>query len=85
MKSLEATKGRHEREQARLDAALDTAIRELMPLVEDLNRVDRDLILKGCTALETFNLNAQRRLWCGDLLVGKAHERIPRDLFGPER
>jgi hypothetical protein len=76
MKSLEATKVRHEREQVRLDVALDTAIRELMPLVEDLNRVDRDLILKGRTALETFNLNAQRRLWFGDLLVGKAHELL---------
>ncbi|MEY3896318.1 MAG: hypothetical protein RLZZ214_1838 [Verrucomicrobiota bacterium] len=76
MKSLESTKVRHEREQARLDAALATAIRELMPLVEDLNRVDRDLILKGRKALESFNLSAQRRLWFGDLLVGKAHDLL---------
>ena len=76
MKSLESTRTRHLREQARLDAALTTAISELMPLVENLNRVDRDLILNGRKALETFNLNAQRRVWFADLLVGKAHELL---------
>jgi phage shock protein A len=36
MKTLESTRARHTREQARLDETLEISIRELMPLVEDL-------------------------------------------------
>lgn len=72
MKSLETTKTRHAREQARLDEALAISIRELMPLVEDLNRANRDLIFGGRKALQTLKLTAKRRRWFGDLLSGKA-------------
>jgi hypothetical protein len=76
MKSLESTKARHAREQARLDDALATSIRELMPLVEALNRVNRELVLKGHQAMQTLKLTARRRHWFGDLLCGKADELL---------
>ncbi|MES2657115.1 MAG: hypothetical protein V4689_00785 [Verrucomicrobiota bacterium] len=76
MKSLESTRARHAREQARLDDALTVSIRELMPLVEDLNRVNRDLVLTGRKALQTLKLSARRRHWFGDLLSGKAEELL---------
>ena len=76
MKSLESTKARHAREQARLDDALVTSSRELMPLIEDLNRVNRDLVFKGRKAWQTLKLSAHRRRWFGDLLSGKAAELV---------
>lgn len=76
MKSLESAKARHTREQARLDDALDTSIRELMPLIEDINRVNRDLVFNGIKALNTLKLTARRREWLGDLLSGKAAELL---------
>lgn len=76
MKSLEATKARHTREQARLDEALATSIRELMPLVEAINRVNLDLVFKGLKAMQTLKLSAQRRHWFGDLLCGKAEDLL---------
>ncbi len=76
MKSLESTKARYTLEQARLDDALMTSSRELMPLVENLNRVNRDLVLKGRSALQSLKLNAQRRHWFGDLLSGKAADLL---------
>lgn len=76
MKSLEATKARHAREQVRLDDALATSIRELMPLVEDLNRANRDLVFSGRKAMQTLKLTAARRRWLGDLLSGKAADLL---------
>lgn len=76
MKNLETAKARHAREQERLDETLATSIRELMPLVEDLNRVNRDLVFKGHQALQTLKLSARRRHWFGDLLSGKASELL---------
>jgi hypothetical protein len=71
MKRLEATKAHHSREQARLDEVLAISIRELMPLIEDLNRVNRDLILTGFKALKTLKLTARRQHWFADLLAEK--------------
>ena len=76
MKALETAKTRHAREQARLDEALDTSIRELMPLVEQINRVNRDLVFTGHKAQQTFKLSAKRRHWFRDLLSGKAGELL---------
>ncbi len=72
MKSLEVTKVRHSREQKRLDETLATAIRELMPLVEELNRLNRDLIFTGMKAFKSLKLTAHRRHWFADLLNTKA-------------
>lgn len=76
MKSLESSRERHTREQARLDEVLATAIRELMPLIEELNRVNRDLVSHGYKAWQTLKLSAKRRHWFGDLLIGKATELL---------
>ena len=76
MKNLEATKARHTQEQARLDETLATAIRELMPLIERLKRVNRDLVLNAAKALHTLKLTAKRRFLLGDLLTAKAQELL---------
>ncbi len=76
MKSLETTKARHDREQARLDDALASAISELMPLIEDLNRVNLDIVFSGRKALEIHKLSAQRRHWFGDFLSEKAADLL---------
>ena len=72
IKSLEATKARHLREQERLDKTLVTAIRELVPLVEELNRLNCNLIFTGMKAFQSLKLTAHRRLWFADLLSTKA-------------
>ncbi len=76
MKSLETAKAGHAREQTRLDAVLTTTIRELMPLVEDLNRVNRDLVFNGLKAFKSLKLDPDRRDWFGDLLCGKASDLL---------
>ena len=76
MKNLETAKARHASEQTRLDAVLATAIRELMPLIEQLNRVNRDLVFSGVKAMGIHKLTATRRRWFGDLLSGKAGELL---------
>ena len=76
MKSLETAKARHSREEARLDDVLATSIRELMPLIEDINRANRDLVFTGHKGMQTFKLTAKRRHWLGDLLCGKAEDLL---------
>ncbi len=76
MKSLEATKARHTREQERLDDTLATAIRELMPLIERLKRVNLGLVLNGVKALQMLKLSAKRRYLLSDLLSSKARQLL---------
>ncbi len=76
MKNLENARARRDSEQARLDDALATSIRELMPLVEEINRVHLALVLKGREALRNLKLTAKRRHWFGDLLCCKADELL---------
>lgn len=76
MKRLENTRARYEKEQARLDLMLETSIRELMPLIDNLNQVNFELVVHGHAALQTIKLTARRREWFGDLLSGKAHDLL---------
>ncbi len=76
MKTLEAAKARHAREQARLDDALIASSSELMPLVESLKRVNLDLVFLSRKAWQTLKLSAKRRRWFGDLMSGKAAELL---------
>ncbi len=76
MKNLEAAKLRHAGEQERLDEVLAIAIGELMPLVEDLRRLNRDLVFMGLKASKTLRLKPQRRHWLGDFLSGKAGDLL---------
>jgi hypothetical protein len=76
MKNLEATKTRYKREQAQLDEVLMISIRDLMPLIEGINRTNRDLIFMGRDACCNLKLTAKRRHWFGDLLSGKSADLL---------
>ena len=62
MKNLETAKARHASAQTRLDEVLATAIRDLMPLIEQLKRVSRDLVFNGVKAMDIHKLTASRRM-----------------------
>ncbi len=76
MKSLEKAQDSHAREMARLDEALAISSAELMPLVEGIKRVNRDLVLRGVEALGKMKLTARRKDALADLLFGKAEELL---------
>jgi molecular chaperone GrpE (heat shock protein) len=76
MKRLENARARHAREQARLDSVLATCIGELMPLIDNLHRLNFELVIHGHAALRTMKLTARRREWFGDLLSGKAGDLL---------
>lgn len=76
MKRLENARARHDQEQARLDRILATCIRELMPLIDDLHRLNFELVVHGHATLQTMKLTARRREWFGDLLSGKAGDLL---------
>lgn len=76
MKRLENARSKHAQEQARLDRILATCIRELMPLIDELHRLNFELVIHGHSALQTTKLTARRREWFGDLLSGKAGDLL---------
>ena len=76
MKNLETTKASHAREQTRLDAVLATSIGELMPQLEELNRVNHKLVVHAHQAMQTLKLSVRRRLGLADLISGKAAELL---------
>jgi hypothetical protein len=76
MKRIENARARHDQEQARLDRILATCIRELMPLIDDLHRLNFELVVYGHAALQTIKLTARRRDWFVDLLSGKAGDLL---------
>ncbi len=76
MKALERERAAHERERARLDAELHVCIHEWMPMVETMNRAERDLILAAVEARNTLKLTPKRHKWLGDLISGKAADLL---------
>ena len=72
MKQLESARTKHLREAARLDGLLEVSRRDLMPLIDDLHRADRDLIFKSVDALRELKFNARRRSALEELVCGKA-------------
>jgi hypothetical protein len=76
MKRLENARAKHLREEAKLEKMLGVASRELMPLVEELSRANRDLIFKAAENLRSLKFSAKRRLWLKDLISGKACELL---------
>jgi hypothetical protein len=76
MKRLEGARTKHAREQTRLDGALELTIRELMPLIEKSNGLNRDFVFFGRQALQSMKLTPKRRRWFGDLLSGKAADLL---------
>lgn len=76
MKQLEAARTKHGREEVVLDKLLAISIREWMPMIEELNRLDRDMIFGGARALKTLKLSAKRRHWFEDLLLDKSYQLL---------
>jgi len=72
MKSLEKARSEHAREQRYLDNAMATAIRDLMPLVEQRDRTECDLVFAAKEALDSAKLSNRRRDALADLILGKA-------------
>lgn len=86
MKALERARSAHERERARLDEDLRVCITVLMPLVEKINRTDRDLVFMAVEARRSMKLTPRRHKWLGDLISGKAADLLadPVGLDGSE-
>ena len=76
MKSLESVRSKHAKEQAKLNAHLVIAAAELMPLVEELNRTNRDMIFSSHRAMDLIKFSAKRRYWLSDLVAHKASALI---------
>ena len=72
MKQLESARTKHFRETARLDGLLVVSRRDLMPLIDDLHRANRDMIFKSVDALQELKFNARRRSALEELVCGKA-------------
>lgn len=76
MKQLENTRVKHQREQNRLDALVVTCAKELMPLVDEIHRLNFQLVTEGAAVWKTIKLTARRKEALADLLCSKAHEVI---------
>lgn len=76
LKRVEAARAKQARERARLDQAMATVAADLLPLIGELNRANRDIVRAGARALETMKLTARRRHWLTDLLCGKAGDLL---------
>ncbi|GAA5130013.1 J domain-containing protein [Luteolibacter yonseiensis] len=81
MKSLEEARARHLNEQKRLDEVLAISINDLMPLVEEINRTNRNIVFHGYKALQTLKLTARCRESFTHLLCGHA-ENLLNDPVG---
>lgn len=76
IKALEKARASHDRERALLDEDLRVCQAELMPLVERMNRAERDLIEAAVLAHQSMKLTPRRRKWLGDLISGKASDLL---------
>lgn len=76
MKRLESERGKLQRKQEQLDELLVVATRELVPLVEQINRTDRDLVFLVAAALGEVKLSKKRSRWLKDLVCGQAAELL---------
>jgi hypothetical protein len=76
MKALEKERAAHELERSRLDEHLRICITELMPLLETMNRAERDVIHALTQARINLKLTPKRHKWLGDLISNKASELL---------
>ena len=76
MRALEKQRAAHDRERAKLDKELQICIKEIMPLLEAVNRAELALILAAASAHEAVKLTKKRRMWLGDLISGKASDLL---------
>ena len=76
MKRLESARAKQLREQARLDELLVISIRDLMPLIDDLHRANRDIVFHASDALKEIKFSDKRRRWLKSLVSGKATDLL---------
>jgi hypothetical protein len=76
MQRLENARIKYQKKEARLDQNLTIVIRDLYPLLEEFNRVSRDIALTARQALDTNKLTAKRRRWFADLISEKASDLL---------
>ncbi len=76
MKSLENARAKHVREQGNLDAMLVVVSKELMPLIEELQRGNRDIVFRSAEGLRFFRFSKKRKELLKDLIAAKARELL---------
>ncbi len=81
MQKLEAERAKHQRKQARLDNLLVVVIRDVMPLLEDVNRTNRDLVFHVVDAMGEFKLTKKRISYLKDV-VGEITSDLLSDPCG---
>jgi hypothetical protein len=81
MKRLENARAKHLGEQAKLDAMLVVVSKELMPLIEELHRANRDMVFRSAEGLRFFRFSKKRKELLRDLIAGKARNLL-RDPAG---
>ncbi len=76
MKRLAGERRKLESHRERLDRDLEIVHRDLMPVLENIHRADRDFVLAGAAALEEIKLGKKRRGHFGDLLAEMAADLL---------
>lgn len=76
MKRLENARANHLREQAKLDAMLLVVSKQIMPLIEELHRANRDMVFRSAESLRFFRFSKRRKDLLKDLIAGKARDLL---------
>jgi hypothetical protein len=76
MRRLEKARKRHRREQERLDERLEACGRELMPLINEVHRLNFDMIIHGLDVMKTGKFTRRRRKLLARLLRQKANDLV---------
>ncbi len=76
MKKLENERAKHQRKQKQLDDLMELVIRDIMPLLEDLNRANRDLVFHVANAMHGIKLSKRRINSLKDLVEELANELL---------
>ncbi len=72
MKRLEKTQEEHEKEITILDQSQVIVLRDMIPLLEKQNRLERDLVFAASKTVGTIKFTAKRRESLEDLISNKA-------------
>lgn len=76
LKSLEKARTAHERKRKRLDKDLDICRQVLMPLVEQLNRTEHQILLGAAESYRKLKLSKRRREALENLICLKADQLL---------
>jgi hypothetical protein len=72
MKRLENARSKLSREEARLDDYLAMTIRDIMPFIDDIHRINRDIVFLTVNAVKEIKFNKKRRRLLKDLIIERA-------------